>query len=603
MALKCKACGGEYGEKALLCPSCGILLGHGAQGQSAPLLDGRYEIRGLIKSGGMGSVYKAFDNRLRRMCAVKEMQVNFSASSDEQYARRRFEEEAMILAKLGHKNLPVMHDYFSSSGKYYLVMDLVEGEDLLTVLNREGSPGMAEQKILEWARQILDVLAYLHSQNPPIVYRDLKPENIMLSTEGRIILIDFGIAREVSSQAAGAQTAIGTFGYAPLEQHRGNATAQSDLYALGATMHHLLSGRKPAALSFEPLRNIIPSISPETEAIVIKSLQEDPGKRFQSAREMLAHLPAASGLPEILASGAPFALASAPLKQSCPPRHHVFDLKWGSLGGGNGQFNSPRAIAHYGDESIFVSDPANNRIQKFDPAGSFKKGWRIEGYHEGELEMLHGIAVASPGRVIVADSLRDCILIFDLEGDLISSVGSFGSSEGKFHKPCDVAIDGEGTLSIADSRNFRIQRIDASGAFLLQWGSYGTGDGQFLHIKSIAIDKSGNVYVTDGKQNRVQKFDSSGRFLRKWGTKGTQEGQLHEPGGIFVDEGNFVYVADTGNHRVQIFDSDGNFVTMFGSYGSADGKFKSPSGITADGAGHIFVVDTGNNRIQKFKPC
>lgn len=291
MPLFCSNCGNSNADMAKFCSGCGNSLTGGSSNKGilsmGTKLDRRYEIISLIKSGGMGSVYKAKDTRLKRVCAVKEMLGQYKTPEEEQYAIKRFEEEAYILANLVHGNLPAVIDYFIENGRYYLVMDFIAGTDLGEMLKIDGDPGIGEKKLVGYAIQILDVLDYLHNQNPPIVYRDIKPSNIMIrSSDDKAILIDFGIARAVRTDSDDKKTAIGTPGYIAPEQWTGKPVPISDLFSMGATMHHLLTGREPNSLNFEPLTNFVEYLSPDLNTIVMKALEKKSDKRYETAKEM-----------------------------------------------------------------------------------------------------------------------------------------------------------------------------------------------------------------------------------------------------------------------------------------------------------------------------
>ena len=284
MSIICNSCNIPNKDEALYCNKCGARLVETTLTEGK-ILDKRYEILELIKTGGMGAVYKARDDRLTQICAVKELLS--SSIDDEEYAVKRFHEEAKILASLRHSNLPRVIDHFTEHGKYYLVMDFIDGQDLETILNTSNRGGLDEDKVIEYTKQLLDVFIYLHSQNPPVVYRDLKPSNIMVqSSDGRIILIDFGIARTVRPGSLTKKTGIGTEGYIAPEQYTGKPEPASDIYSLGATIHHLITGQKPLIpFNFKPVKELKPCISEGFHNIIMKSLQMKPEARF-TAQEM-----------------------------------------------------------------------------------------------------------------------------------------------------------------------------------------------------------------------------------------------------------------------------------------------------------------------------
>jgi serine/threonine protein kinase len=267
------------------------------------LLDGRYRVRKVLGVGGMGRVYLSNDTRLaNRPVAVKEMILGDGIA--EKKAIEDFTREATVLARLSHPGIPTLIDHFAENGRHYLVMEFVAGGDLDKVVQEAGGK-LPEQRVLRWARQILSVLEFLHSQTPPIIYRDLKPGNIMIDKDGRAMLIDFGIARFLPK--GGKATMIGSPGYAPPEQYVGRVEARSDLYSLAATMHHLLTGRDPVLeppFSFPPVRTVAPEISIATASAVDRALSHEMDKRFASAHDMLQALPEAAPEARIGGTGA-----------------------------------------------------------------------------------------------------------------------------------------------------------------------------------------------------------------------------------------------------------------------------------------------------------
>jgi outer membrane protein assembly factor BamB/predicted Ser/Thr protein kinase len=259
------------------------------------ILQSRYEILKVLGLGGMGAVYQARDLRftgVARLCAVKEMTSTTPDPHVRRLAIQNFEREANILASLNHPAIPKIFDYFSEGIRSYLVLEYIDGEDLEAIMG-DSEQMLPVDQVIDWAIQICDVLSYLHNQEPPIVFRDMKPSNIMLRSPNHIVLIDFGIARVFEAGQKG--TMIGTEGYSPPEQYRGIANPTGDIYALGATMHHLLTRRDPRleppfTFQEEPPRLLNPAVSEELNAVIMKALEYEPEKRFGRADEMKSAL-------------------------------------------------------------------------------------------------------------------------------------------------------------------------------------------------------------------------------------------------------------------------------------------------------------------------
>jgi serine/threonine-protein kinase len=261
------------------------------------VLNVRYEVVRKIGGGGMGAVYLAKDRNLGDAPrAVKEMvQANLDESQHEK-AISDFKRESMLLTSLEHPSIPTIYDYFydAEAGRFYLVMKYISGGDFSSRLRNAPGGRIDEKTVTDWAIQVADVLDYLHSRPKPIIYRDLKPANLMIDgNNGRVMLIDFGIARWVAPQEKGV-TAVGTMGYAPPELFSGKVEPRSDIYSLGATMFHLLTGSDPQdnpLLIFDFTKNprprqITPSISNEMERILMRAVEYKPEDRFRTAGEI-----------------------------------------------------------------------------------------------------------------------------------------------------------------------------------------------------------------------------------------------------------------------------------------------------------------------------
>ncbi|MFP7299897.1 protein kinase domain-containing protein [Neobacillus niacini] len=250
------------------------------------VIDERYEILKEIGRGGMSIVYLAMDNRLNKSLVVKDIRKR--GSSNNELLINSLIVEANMLKVLDHGALPKIYDIIESEGDIYVVMDYIEGESLKEKLKRDKT--ISATQVIDWARQLSGVLEYLHTRKPyPIIYRDMKPDNIMLTPEGKIKLIDFGIAREFKSESSTDTTNLGTKSYAAPEQMSGKQTdARTDIYSLGVTLYHLVTGKSLNEPPFElkPIRQWDPTLPEGLEHIIIKATQSEPANRYQSCSEL-----------------------------------------------------------------------------------------------------------------------------------------------------------------------------------------------------------------------------------------------------------------------------------------------------------------------------
>lgn len=260
--------------------------------QPGDMLQERYRIVGPLGAGGFSSVYQARDMRfpnVTKLCAVKEMVISAPDPQMRELTIKSFEREASMLAMLDHPAIPDVSDYFTEGDRSYLILELIRGKDLDEWLE-EQTEYLDQETAITWAMEVCDALYHLHSQKPqPIVFRDVKPSNIMLDHRGRIRLIDFGIAKVFEMGDKG--TMIGTEGYSPPEQYRGQAEPAGDIYALGATLHHLLTQQDPRleppfTFAERPIAKVNPHVTPAFEAIIMRCLAYDPKDRFPDAKAL-----------------------------------------------------------------------------------------------------------------------------------------------------------------------------------------------------------------------------------------------------------------------------------------------------------------------------
>lgn len=251
------------------------------------VVDGKYKILNKIGQGGMSVVYLAMNERANKPWAIKEIRKD--GVSNYEVVKQNLIAETDILKRLNHPNLPSIIDVIDGEDTFLIVMDYIEGRPLSEALQREGA--QPQDRVIEWAKQICDVLGYLHSRKPPIIYRDMKPSNVMLRPDGNIMIIDFGTAREYKSASIADTTCLGTQGYAAPEQFggHGQTDARTDIYCLGATLYHLLTGHNPCLPPYEmyPIRQWNPNLSSGLEQIIQKCTQKNPNDRYQSCAELM----------------------------------------------------------------------------------------------------------------------------------------------------------------------------------------------------------------------------------------------------------------------------------------------------------------------------
>jgi len=283
-------------EEPVLPTSAIDLVRHSSVLEPGAVLQDRYRIVRQLGKGGMGAVYEAVDQRLDATIALKE-----TFSVDERL-RRQFEQEARLLAQLHHPALPRVSDYFTEGNRAFLVMQFISGADLAEIISQQPGP-FPRATVIAWADQLLDALVYLHTRDRQIIHRDIKPHNLKLTSNGRIALLDFGLAKAESADVSTTVSSTSIFGYtrrySPLEQIQNHGTTpRSDIYALGATLYHLLTGVKPldavaraTALvnsksdPLSPADEIYRAVGPEIAAILSRAMALNPEDRYASAHD------------------------------------------------------------------------------------------------------------------------------------------------------------------------------------------------------------------------------------------------------------------------------------------------------------------------------
>jgi hypothetical protein len=250
------------------------------------LIDGKYKVIAKVGRGGMSTVWLAMNIKTNKNWAIKE--VRQTGKNGSEIVNQNLTTEIGILKKLQHENLPQIIDIFEKNNTFLIIMDYVEGRTLKAIVDERGA--QPQEDVVNWAIQLCSVLDYLHTRKPAIIYRDLKPGNIMLRPDGRIVLIDFGTAREYKTGQEEDTISLGTKGYAAPEQYGGDGQtdARTDIYNLGATIYHLVTGKNPTKPPYEirPIREWNPSLSTGLEKIILKCIANNPNKRYKTAKEL-----------------------------------------------------------------------------------------------------------------------------------------------------------------------------------------------------------------------------------------------------------------------------------------------------------------------------
>lgn len=339
----CQHCGSQNTDSAKFCLNCGQSLSmsqlSGPKPQSGTLalqtlLNKRYLIVQLLGQGGMGAVYLAHDQgAFNRRCVVKEMLPYYQTAAEQAKAEQDFEREARTLANLRHDGVPQIYEYFIEKGRYYLVMEFVEGENLEERMARTGRP-ISEAEALDYGLQLARILIYLGKQTPPVIHRDIKPANIIVNDErNKVKLVDFGLAKETTgSGLSGAMSMpLGTPGYAPPEQYSGKVEPRTDIFGMGVTLHHILTGRDPrnhTPFDFPPIGQLAPGITGALEKAVAQMVETDVARRATASEvrdifESLVQPKAAAG-----SQTAPFTLRSGKVAHDPTQLGLMCDAHW-----------------------------------------------------------------------------------------------------------------------------------------------------------------------------------------------------------------------------------------------------------------------------------
>jgi serine/threonine-protein kinase len=546
----------------------------------------KYKLIEIKGSGTFGTVWLAEDTWIGKKVALKiphNQKENFTT----------LVAEPKLLASLDHPNIVQLLTVDKAENIFFMVMEYVDGNNLAQLMK---DTSLTIREIREILIQILSALNYAHEKN--IIHRDLKPGNILLTSDRKVKITDFGTATLVQSNQHGSGIG-GTLYYMSKEQVLGHPVPVSDLYSLGVILYEIVTGQLPffdevpmvvlnKILKDDPIepRILRPNIPAEIQTIILKALQKDPAKRFQSALEMRQMLEA---VPE-----------------------KYFDQIISSEN--KTTFNAMnQTLVHVEKQEVIkeVGDINTLRYRGF----HYKliRTFGSRGKDESNFMSPVSISVDAQKRIYVVDSLKCQILVFDNEGKYLYSIGKFGketeTQEAVFLMPVSVALDAAGNLIVLDSKSCTVQIIEKNGKVLTKFGETASpnmgkievGFGGFFHPQALALDKKENVYVSDTGNHRIRVFNTAGRAINKFGNQGTRFGEFNNPVGLCINTESNILVVDEHNFRIQIFNQKGVFKYKFGKRGTGNSEFSSPFGIATDSKNNIFVTDR-NLRVQIFDP-
>ncbi|MEB3198316.1 MAG: protein kinase, partial [Candidatus Sericytochromatia bacterium] len=587
------------------------------------LLGDNYEIIKEIGRGGMGVVYLAQDRRLSRKVAIKELSLAGQAmmADEAENVVARFQREALAAAKLQHPAIVSVYEYVRDGDAHYMVMEFLEGKSLQHYIDQRKA--FTIEQTIDIASQVCAALEYAHAHQ--IVHRDIKPDNVLLLDNGKIKLMDFGVARHVGevSKLTQAGTTLGTIAYISPEQLCDSrlVDGRSDLFSLGAMIYEMLTLRTPfdagnvggtimKIMSEEPVspRQMNPNIPPRLDAVIMRSLRKSPDERFQRAAEMAQALQSsqrqdAAGTPpgrpvqlnvvacRFCGTGIPGGRGACPKcgrLQSPPPQPTQPGAPAGAANRPGGLTPPPAPTRGVG--GIVVSPPpppAGRGTGGLSPFASPRPaaGGGAPGFGPP------GTAGRAPGPNTGALRLRPVI-----GARFLFAFGTSGFNPGEFQQPRGLTIDARGCLYVADTENGRIQVFDPQGKHLRDIRP-AMGKESFRFPRSMTIaPQSGRIYVVDELDYRIYVLDPDGKQLSVWDRRRNQNEPTAIPGRIAISGNGTIYVSEPNGHRVVMYSPNQAFMANFG----VNGEMQSPSGVCVGPKYVLYVLDYGQCKVQTF---
>jgi DNA-binding beta-propeller fold protein YncE/predicted Ser/Thr protein kinase len=601
------------------------------------LLADNYEIIKEVGRGGMGVVYLAQDRRLTRRVAIKELLISGQSVMPDEVENviARFQREAQAAAKLQHPAIVSVYEYLREGDAHYMVMEFLEGKSLQHYIDQRKS--FTVEQTVDIATQVCSALDYAHAHQ--IVHRDIKPDNVLLLDNGKVKLMDFGVARHVGevSKLTQAGTTLGTIAYISPEQLCDSrlVDGRSDLFSLGAMLYEMLTLRTPfdggnvgstimKIMSEEPVppRQMNPNIPARLEAVILRSLRKSPDERFQRAAEMAQALQNALRQDAGAAPQPRAVQLNVVTCRSCGtgiPGGRGPCPKCGRLQAPPAQPTMPGATAAPAPRqpapaphTMGVSAGPRPSMGPPGPAGP-PPGTPAARRGTGGLPPLPPGAPGAPGAPtaprpgmpgptgpggirpggVNTGALRARPII---GARFLYAFGQPGFQPGEFQQPRGLTIDQRGHLYVADTENGRIQVFDPQGNHVKDIRP-AMGKESFRFPRSVAISaQNGRMYVVDELDYRIYVLDAEGKQLSIWDRRRNQNEPTAIPGRLAVSGNGTIYVSEPNSHRVVMYSANQAFMANYG----INGELQTPSGIVVGPKYVLYVLDYGQCKVHTF---
>ncbi len=570
--LFCPVCGAANTTQAKQCFACGQSLHEPpdalVSSNSSHLLKQRYRTLNRLGQGGMGSVYKAEDTELgNRLVAVKEMSQKGLNQHEATEATDGFKREALLLAGLMHPNLPRIYDHFSEAGRWYLVMDFIEGETLEDYLSHTDKGTLPLEEVLAIGIQLCTVLDYLHTRQPSIIFRDLKPANVLRTPEGQLYLIDFGIARHFKPGQARDTIAFGSPGYAAPEQYGKAQTGPgADIYSLGSMLHQMITGEDP---SLKPFFFMPVSTGPAAlQNLLTQMLDMDANRRPASAALVKQELQDIAQQDSLSSTNRPQPNQASPIT--------VKNASIGSM------------ISIYTQHTDWISTLAWSPNGKHIVSGSYDKTVQVWNPNTCTLFHLYNghSKLWQPGRIHGITWSPDSTLIASASDDKTIQIwhAATGQTIRTYREHNDKV------LAVAWSPNGKFI-ASANGFTTLVWNpdtgnttiNYG---GHTKEVQTVAWSPNSRYLATGGRDNRVEVYDTN-RWKMDILSRINYSGHTDFVQSVAWSPDGTRIASASNDKTVQVWDAETgrHILTYYGHYDAVKAVAWSPDGTRIASAG------------------